>query len=159
MLTDNRAYAWLQCEPHVLTSCSCVRRFADRCARVLADVRLGRVTRAVESAMTAAARPLPARPDGLRPTDVHCTRDGSDAVNTAELAKLHGDEHVYNAQDTGVLVFLQNCIVPSQISLKVGYEPLHTHVANDADIGSDRCGCATHVVAMLCCLVVLRRAE
>lgn len=104
----------------VLRSSSCLP--ASLCNRILADVRLGRVTSNVEAAMTAAARPLPARRDGVLPTDVHCTRSGSDAVNTAELAKLRGHEHVYNAKDTGNPTSLQHCIVPARLSLKVGYD-------------------------------------
>lgn len=88
---------------------------------MLASVRVARLTSEVLTTMAAVARPVPVRPDGVKPTIVHCRRDGTEAINEKELAILDGDKHVYHAQDVGVYSFLNHCIVPSELTLKVGY--------------------------------------
>jgi hypothetical protein len=80
------------------------------------------MTSEVLTTMAAVARPVPARPDGVKPTIVHCRRDGTEAINEKELATLDGDQHVYHAKDVGIDSFLNHCIVPREMTLKVGYD-------------------------------------
>jgi hypothetical protein len=83
---------------------------------------MAQITPAVEQAMAVgAARSLSARSDSVKPTVVHCLRVDTDHVNGQELSRLDGKEHVYDAIDEGVAVFLKHCPAPERVALKVGY--------------------------------------
>lgn len=69
-------------------------------------------------------RPLKARKDGILPTKLFCTNDDVDYANARELKKLDGDQHTFDAVDTGDddwrKEIEKHCIAPFTLDLKVG---------------------------------------
>jgi ATP-dependent DNA helicase PIF1 len=115
-----------------------MRQRDERFVKVLNDVRVGNVGRAVTSVLDSCLvdkKPLPT--DGIVPTKLYCTNKDVDSENMKRLAELRGDVVKIHAQDAWkstnndtdvkisntekkALLDLANKMIPEYVELKIG---------------------------------------
>lgn len=122
-----KAAAWRRC---ALEICELTRVFRSepRLARLLADVRLGRLTaesRQILGDCTANREPPP---EGMEATRLCTHRADCDAINAARLAALRGESRILRAVDNGTPsggnavgeLLDKGCDAPARLELKLG---------------------------------------
>jgi ATP-dependent DNA helicase PIF1 len=118
------ANSWNTCIEHTIGLTQVFRQRDPEFARMLNEMRLGKLSQETVTTFQKLGRPLQYS-DGIQATELFSTRNEVDTSNNMKMRQLPGDSKRFLAQDGGTAEkhtrekLLSNCMAPTVIELKI----------------------------------------